>query len=132
MPGAPSKPTVEDIFKESCVLYWKAPEQDGGTPVTGYHVERCTTKSSARWLRITKTAVTDLTYKVTDLIEDNEYQFRILAENKVGTGPPGPASDDVLAKDPWGMKNFKFDTIEQRNNEILFYLLDTKYMGKYL
>ena len=35
------------------------------------------------------------------MVEGNEYQYRIVAENKVGEGPPGPPSQPVLAKDPW-------------------------------
>ena len=35
-------PDVADVTKESCVLTWEAPEKDGGTPVIGYHMERCT------------------------------------------------------------------------------------------
>ena len=34
-------------------------------------------------------------------MEGNEYQFRIVAENKVGEGHPGPASQPITAKDPW-------------------------------
>jgi len=102
VPGAPSRPTVSEIFKTSCVVAWQAPETDGGSPITGYYVERCSTKSRTRWLRVTKRAVKELTYNVDDLVEDNEYQFRIIAENKIGCGPPGPPSEDVLAKDPWG------------------------------
>ncbi len=48
-----------------------------------------------------KEPVPDMTHKVTDLIEDTEYVFRIVAVNKVGEGPPGPQSANVLAKDPW-------------------------------
>jgi hypothetical protein len=101
-PGAPSKPSVSDIYKDSCMLSWSAPSEDGGAPITGYHVERATSKASARWLRVTKAPSTDTSLKATDLIEDNEYVFRVIAENKVGAGPPGPESDPVLAKDPWG------------------------------
>ena len=60
------------------------------------------TGGSARWIRITKDAVVERTYTVTELIEDNEYEFRVIALNKVGEGPPGPKSAPVKAKDPWG------------------------------
>lgn len=45
----------------------------------------------------------EVTSVVTDLVEDTEYEFRIIAVNKVGEGPPGPKSKPVLAKDPWGI-----------------------------
>ena len=55
-----------------------------------------------RWIRITRNAVAEAKYEVTDLIEDNEYQFRVSAENKAGVGPEGLPSETVLAANPWG------------------------------
>lgn len=104
VPGKPSAPKIEEVTKESCTLSWTAPESDGGTPITGYYVERATAGSS-RWLRMTKQPVTDLTYRATDLVEDTQYEFRIVAVNKVGEGEPGPKSSPVLAKDPWSKFN---------------------------
>ena len=104
-PGAPSAPEPSDVTKESCQLTWTAPESDGGSPIIGYFIERAQ-KGSSRWLRVNKEPVPDKSHKVTDLIEDNEYIFRIVAVNKIGEGPPGPESKPVKAKDPWGRKDF--------------------------
>ena len=82
-------------------MTWQPPEEDGGTPVTGYFVERKTTESS-RWLKITKGTLAETNLEVKDLIEGTEYVFRVTAVNKVGEGPPGPSSKPVVAKDPWG------------------------------
>jgi len=101
VPGIPSVPKIEDITKESCVLSWRAPESDGGTPIIGYYVER-TTAGTSRWLRMTKEPVSDLKYNAADLIEDTQYEFRIVAVNKAGESEPSPKSVSVLAKDPWG------------------------------
>jgi titin len=46
--------------------------------------------------------VEGLTYQAEELIEGTEYCFRVVAVNKVGESEPGPASQPVLAKDPWG------------------------------
>jgi len=101
-PGAPSAPVVSDVFSDSCVLTWSPPDFDGGAPITGYYVERSTNRAG-RWIRITREAVTEkCSHKVTELIQDNEYQFRVIAINKVGPGPAGPASETIVAKDPWG------------------------------
>lgn len=92
---------VSDTTKQSCILSWKAPESDGGTEIIGYHVERCTNQSS-RWIRHTKDALKEPSYAVTDLIEDNTYEFRVVAVNAVGEGSPSPSSAPIKAKDPWG------------------------------
>ena len=101
VPGTPSAPEVSEVTKETCQLNWTAPEEDGGTPVTGYFIERSTAGSS-RWLRVNKELAPDTHYAVEGLIEDTQYAFRIVAVNKVGEGEPGPASQPITAKDPWG------------------------------
>ena len=100
-PGPPENVEASEIFSTSCVLTWKPPAVDGGSPVTGYWVERRLT-SSNRWIRVNKEAVPELTLNVTDLDEGSEYEFRVIAENKIGPGPPSSPSQKVLAKDPWG------------------------------
>ncbi len=50
-PGPPQAPKGSDITKETAVLTWEPPAEDGGTPITGYHVERRMT-SSARWAKV--------------------------------------------------------------------------------
>jgi len=101
-PGPPSSPVVENVYKDSCELTWHPPDNDGGSPVTGYHVERRDSSRTDHWIHTTLQPVPDTCYKVTVLVEGNEYQFRILAENRIGVGPPGPESDIILAKDPLG------------------------------
>ena len=101
LPGAPDAPKVSDVSKTSCVVSWQPPEQDGGSPVTGYWLER-RTKTSTRWVRVNRDLIPDTNLSITDLVENNEYEFRVMAENKVGTGPPSTPSKPIVAKDPWG------------------------------
>lgn len=44
--------------------------------------------------------VVEKTFKVKDLSQDCEYQFRVTAENEGGSGPPGKESDVITARDP--------------------------------
>jgi len=104
-PGPPEAPTVSDITKTGCVVTWQPPKEDGGSPVTGYHVERCLAKSD-RWLKISKGSVAELKFTVNDLVEGNEYQFRVSAENKVGVGLPSSPSPPFAAKDPFSKRLF--------------------------
>jgi len=101
-PGPPSAPTADNVCKDSCDLSWRPPDYDGGSAITGYHVERSASGRTDRWIRITRQPVPDTRHRVTELVEGNEYQFRISAENGVGVGPPGPESESIVAKDPWG------------------------------
>ena len=97
-PGPPDVPSISDVTKTGCMVAWQPPKEDGGSPVTGYHVERCLAKSD-RWLKINKGSVAELKFTVSDLVEGNEYQFRISAENKIGVGPPSSPCPPFVAKD---------------------------------
>ena len=112
MPGAPDAPTVSDVLCTSCVVSWQPPTEDGGSPITGYHLERRAVTSNV-WIKVNKEATPELTYHVKDLVESNEYVFRVSAENKAGVGPPSQPSEPVLAKNPWGKSTaFKDKRIE--------------------
>ncbi|CAH1802732.1 unnamed protein product [Owenia fusiformis] len=102
LPSPPSAPTVSDIFAKSCKLSWQPPANDGGTPIIGYYIERKSTASN-RWVRVTSERVTDNKLKMKDLNAENQYEYRIIAENKVGCSEPGPACPSFIAKDPWGV-----------------------------
>jgi titin len=43
----------------------------------------------------------DLSTVVAELVEGNEYEFRVAAENKAGIGEFSPPSIPIMAKDPW-------------------------------
>uniref|UniRef100_A0A8B9H4L7 Titin n=1 Tax=Astyanax mexicanus TaxID=7994 RepID=A0A8B9H4L7_ASTMX len=76
-----------------------APTSDGGTPITGYVIEKHD-KEGVRWTRCNRQTVTDLTFKVTGLLEGHLYEFRVAAENGVGVGEPSSATVYYKALDP--------------------------------
>ena len=99
VPDAPRNLQAKDSSKKSCTLVWDSPKSDGGSPVTGYTVERRPSYST-KWMKV-KDFIPGTTLKVSDLEEGEEYEFRVFAENKAG---PGKASEPcgVVAKDPFG------------------------------
>ena len=89
-----------EVTKDSAKIMWKTPETDGGSPIVGYVIER-SLAGRERWLRANNQLVPELTYCVPELVEDNEYVFRVIAENKVGQSEPSEPTKPVVARDPW-------------------------------
>ena len=96
------------MFSTHCKLSWLPPVSDGGSDVTAYHIERRLTSGSC-WLAAKWKKSADVTEaEVLDLVDGNEYEFRVSAENKVGQGAPSDPTAPVMAKDPWGKSNCTF------------------------
>jgi len=98
-PGPPQNVKASDVTKTSCKLTWSAPESDGGSPVTGYYVEKFT---GTKWIKAAKKPITTCSYSLDDLLEgsaDNE--FRVCAENAAGVGEPSESTGRFVAKDPF-------------------------------
>uniref|UniRef100_A0A3Q3K5L8 Titin n=1 Tax=Monopterus albus TaxID=43700 RepID=A0A3Q3K5L8_MONAL len=98
-PGTPKNLEASDIKKDSMVLTWEAPSEDGGSPITGYIIEKHD-KEGIRWMRCNRQPVSDLTFKVTGLLESHIYEFRVAAENAVGVGEPCSPTVFYKALDP--------------------------------
>ena len=88
------------MTKEEVTLKWDEPEFDGGAVVTGYYIEKRQAYTS-RWTKLSRQPITDLRYKISDLIEDEEYEFRVLAENEAGVSKPSETTGNFRARDPY-------------------------------
>eukprot|EP00058_Branchiostoma_floridae_P020285 XP_002605775.1 hypothetical protein BRAFLDRAFT_121886 [Branchiostoma floridae] len=98
-PDPPKGPlTVSDVTAETAVLTWAPPQYDGGAEVMNYVVEK-TDSFGLTWVFV-NTNVQRNTIRVTGLIPDGEYKFRISAENRFGTGRP-IETDVIVAKNPY-------------------------------
>lgn len=95
---APSKPEFKDWARDFVALTWKAPESDGGAPITGYVIEKKDATGS-KWVKVLETKGPKCEGKVPDLVEGHKYQFRVKAVNKGGQSKPSIPSDTLLAKD---------------------------------
>lgn len=117
-PGPPEPPSnppeIMDVTKSTVALSWARPRDDGGSRVTGYFVDRREV-STEKWVRHNKTHITTTMYNVTGLIPDAEYMFRVVAQNDIGKSEPGPISESVVCKDPFGEFNSR---CYQREKEI--------------
>lgn len=84
-PGPPTKLRADEVTKTSATIRWEPPETDGGSPVTGYYVERST---NGKWLKVNKKALTVCELAMDDLKENTKYGIRVSAENVAGVGKP--------------------------------------------
>lgn len=109
VPGQCDKPTITNICLESMTVNWDEPKYDGGSPVTGYIVEKKET-TAKRWTRVTRDPIRALplgnNWDVTSLLENSLYQFRVIAVNAAGCGLPSMPSDPILCRDPISKTDF--------------------------
>lgn len=90
---------------DSMTINWEEPEDDGGTPITGYWLERKET-TGKRWTRVTRDPIRPIgmgeSFVVSGLIEGSQYLFRVSAINAAGPGLASPPTDPIFARDPIG------------------------------
>uniref|UniRef100_A0A8C3H6K2 Titin n=1 Tax=Chrysemys picta bellii TaxID=8478 RepID=A0A8C3H6K2_CHRPI len=99
-PGAVTGPIdISSISAESCVLSWKEPEDDGGTDITNYIVEKRESGTTA-W-QLINSSVKRTQIKVTHLTKYMEYAFRVSSENRFGSESTGA----VTCKDEYCKKH---------------------------
>jgi len=99
-PGKPDAPEVSDVKATSVCLSWSPPKSDGGAPIESYTVEYKAV-SQFRWLKATDD-VTTTKFVVKGITEGYDYQFRVAATNKAGTGPFSEPTESVLVKEKIG------------------------------
>uniref|UniRef100_A0A3B4THA2 Titin n=1 Tax=Seriola dumerili TaxID=41447 RepID=A0A3B4THA2_SERDU len=96
---APASVDVTTITGDSMTLTWCKPASDGGSPITGYVIER-REKTGMRWVRVNRDPVVECTTVATKLRKGCEYDFRVYAENAAGLSPPSEPSATFRAMDP--------------------------------
>lgn len=86
LPSAPRNLSARDVTTSKGTLDWKAPEKDGGAPITKYHVEK-REKTYGAWKREGTVDAPTTSLDLKPLLEGVEYYFKVCAENEAGKGP---------------------------------------------
>ena len=102
-PSAPRNLRVTGVNKDSVSLAWDEPDNDGGAPVKRYVVEKADVKRGV-FSEAGDTEPDKRQFKVTKLLEGNDYMFRVSAENEIGQGKPASLAEPVTARLPFGMR----------------------------
>ena len=100
-PSCPQNLRVTEVHKDYACLAWDIPESDGGSPITGYNIEK-RDASKTNWMSAGNSDGKTLNFRVTRLFEGTDYHFRVTAENKIGTSEPTELDKPVTAKLPFG------------------------------
>ena len=88
------------MTKETCVISWKPPLDNGGSPVERYIVEKQDTARGG-WTPAGETNADNNSLRLTKLTPGKEYLFRVRAVNKEGEGDALETSGATLAKNPY-------------------------------
>ncbi|XP_013109098.2 twitchin isoform X22 [Stomoxys calcitrans] len=97
VPHAPGVPKYIDSTEDSITISWTKPKHDGGSPITGYIVEKRLI-SDDKWVKAIHSLCPDTTLKVPNLIENAEYEFRVAAHNLAGQSPYSASSDPIYCR----------------------------------
>ena len=87
IPSAPDAPTISASDETSIILNWLAPADNGGTPLLNYIVQWNNGGLGNDFIDLITVDATVLTYTLNDLTTGENYSFRIIAKNAVGSGP---------------------------------------------
>ena len=93
-PSPPGQPKVLEITAETATIEWTTPESDGGAPLINYIIEYRVAGKIGDWATAPRAEKsTELTFTVDQLREEVDYEFRVIAENRVGLSDPSPPSE---------------------------------------
>ena len=102
LPSAPTGLAATTISTTQINLSWTAPTSDGGSPITGYKIERSIGAGSFSVL-VPNTGSTNTTYSDSGLTSGTTYNYRVSAINSNGTGPSSnttSATTFITSTDP--------------------------------
>uniref|UniRef100_A0A8U7MI33 Uncharacterized protein n=1 Tax=Corvus moneduloides TaxID=1196302 RepID=A0A8U7MI33_CORMO len=95
----PGRPEAIVVTRSNITLKWKKPEYDGGSKITGYIVEK-KELPDGRWMKASFTNVLETEFTVSGLVENQRYEFRVIARNAAGClSEPSESSGPITARD---------------------------------
>ena len=127
VPGSPQNVAATPGMAE-LVVTWEAPEDDGGSPITGYIVQWKSGEEDFNTEREGKVDGETLTHAISDLDSDIEYTVQVLTSNENGSGAPSETATgtplpvigsmiDAVSVESDGPKTAKVSVVVSNANE---------------
>jgi len=102
IPSPPLSVSVQEVRKNSVIIQWKAPEDDGGSPIKHFVTEILNFTTNNIWSSVAMTDTGDcLEQEVDHLLEGHRYIFRVAAVNRLGQSETQETRGEIITKDPW-------------------------------
>lgn len=100
-PGAPEGPLkISEVTKETCLVTWKAPLDNGGVSIDKYIIDRLDV-ARGEWTPTGEVNGETTTLRIIRLTAGKEYMFRVRAVNKEGESDALETTASMLAKNPF-------------------------------
>ncbi|XP_070182955.1 M-protein, striated muscle-like [Littorina saxatilis] len=99
VPDAPASLLIKNITKDGLTLEWTPPENDGGSRVRRYIIEK-SLKGTDKWEKVTTVESFRTRCTVADLEREKDYFFAVSAENDVGIGEKQKTAKPVKMEKP--------------------------------
>jgi serine/threonine protein kinase len=115
LPDPPRYVQVENIAHDSLLLTWKPPQNDGGSFITQYVVEKLE-PSTGKWIRCATPRFTHA--KIEGLSPGQDYQFRVSAENLYGRSEPCEPTGIIKTEDSAPRKPRKGEMYDELGRRI--------------
>ena len=125
-PSPPRNLDISNMSAVSCDVSWEIPEDDGGSPIIHYIVEK---KNLSRKMWQVLDKVPELTYGVTNLHDGNQYLFRVSAENAYGVSEPVQITEPVTAKNPYSKSHILYLLTSCRHEKKLLFIFTFVFKG---
>ncbi|XP_077862134.1 twitchin-like [Saccoglossus kowalevskii] len=110
IPSAPTNLRARDITYDTVELSWEASTDNGGSPITGYVIEK-KEEDIANWMRAGFTTIT--TASVTMLSSGKTYGFRVRADNILGGSDNVEITHTITTAEPPKKKRPTFEEEEE-------------------
>lgn len=116
-PKGPLK--VEEVRSDHVKVKWDKPEDNGGSDLTGYVLEKMD-MDTGRWIPAGEVGPNEDNFTFKGLTPNKKYKFRVKAKNKEGESEPLETFDSILAKNPYDEpgKPGKPDIIDYDNKSV--------------